>query len=157
MPFGIKSALEVWQRKAHEFIEGLDGVEVVMDDFLVVGCTVEEAMVNHDQNLFALLDRARERNLRMNPEKIKLRQQEVPFIGHLLTPQGLIPDPAKVEAIVNMPVPTDVKSLQRALGMINYLSKFLPNYLLAVTYYGSCLERMSNGTRTSNMEKPGVN
>ena len=38
MPFGIKSAFEVWQRKAHEFIEGLDGVEVVMDDFLVVGC-----------------------------------------------------------------------------------------------------------------------
>ena len=43
MLFGIKSAPEVWQRKAHEFIEGLDGVEVVTDDFLVVGCgdTVE--------------------------------------------------------------------------------------------------------------------
>ena len=129
MQFGIKSAPEVWQRKAHEFIEGLDGVEVVMDDFLVVGCgdTVEEAMTNHDQNLFALLDRARERNLKLNSEKIHLRLQEVPFMGHLLTPQGLIPDPAKVEAIVNMPVPTDVKSLRRALGMINYLSKFLPN------------------------------
>ena len=124
MPFGIKSAPEVWQRKAHELIEGLDGVEVVMDDFLVVGCgdTVEEAMVNDDRNFFALLDRARERSLKLNPEKIKLRQQEVPFIGHLLTPQGLIPDPAKVEAIVNMRVPTDVKSLRRALGMINYLS-----------------------------------
>ena len=60
MPFGIKSAPEVWQRKAHDLIEGLDGVEVVMDDFLVVGCgdAVEEAMVNHDQNLFALLERA---------------------------------------------------------------------------------------------------
>ena len=104
MPFGIISAPEVWQRKAHEFIERLDGVEVVMDDFLVVGCgdTVEEAMAYHDQNLFVLLDRARERNLKLNSEKIKLLQQQVPFIGHLLTPQGLIPDPAKVEAIVNM-------------------------------------------------------
>lgn len=57
MLFGIKSAPEVWQRKAHAFIEGLDGVEVVMDDFLEVGCgdTVEKAMTNHDQNLFALL------------------------------------------------------------------------------------------------------
>ena len=73
------------------------------------------------------MDRARERNLKLNPEKIKLRLQEMPFIGHLLTQQGLIPDYAKVEAIVNMPVPTDVKSLRRALGMINYLSKFLPN------------------------------
>ena len=51
----------------------------------------------------------------------------MPFIGHLLTPQGLIPDPTKVEAIVNMPAPNDVKSLRRALGMIIYLSKFLPN------------------------------
>ena len=57
MPFGIKSAPEVWQRKAHEFIEGLDGVEVVTDDSLVVGCgdTVEEAMANHYQNLFCLV------------------------------------------------------------------------------------------------------
>ena len=56
MPFGIKSAPEVWQKKvAHEFIEGRDGVEVVMDDFLVVGYgdTVEEAMKNHNRNLFA--------------------------------------------------------------------------------------------------------
>ena len=63
--FGIKCAPEVWQRKAHEgLIEGLDGVEVIMDDFLVVGCgdTVEKAIKYHDRNLFALLDRARERN-----------------------------------------------------------------------------------------------
>ena len=52
MPFGIKSALEVWQRKAHEFIKGLRGVEVIMDDSLVIGCgdTVEEAVVDHAEN-----------------------------------------------------------------------------------------------------------
>ena len=113
MPFGIKSATEVWQGKAHQFIEGLEGVEVVMDDFLVVECgdSMEEAMKNHDPNLFALLDQAQERNLKLNPEKIKFRLQEVPFIGHLLMPQSLIADSAKVEAIVNMPVPTDAKSL----------------------------------------------
>ena len=129
MPFGIKSAPEVCRRKAHEFIERLDGVEIIIDDFLVIGFgdTVEEAVSNHDKNLVGLLERARERNLTLNPDKIKLRLQEVPFIGHLLTPQGLIPDPAKVEAILKMPLPTDVKSLRRALGMVNYLAKFLPN------------------------------
>ena len=129
MPFGIKSAPELWQRKAHELIEGLDGVEVIMDDFLAIGFgdTGEEAMANHDKNLIGLLERARERNLKLNPEKIQLRLREVPFIGHLLTPEGLIPDPTKVEAIVNMPKPTEVKSLRRALGMVNYLAKFLPN------------------------------
>ena len=131
MPFGIKSAPEVWQRKAHEFIEGLRGVEVIMDDFLVIRCgdTVEEAVVDHDKNLVGFLERARERNLKLNPEKIRLCLKQVPFIGHLLSPQGLIPDPAKVEAIVNMPTPSDVKSLRRALGMINYFGEVFAKFI----------------------------
>ena len=48
------------------------------------------------------------------------------FIGHILTPDGLKPDPKKVEAISDMPHPTDVQSLRRFLGMVNYLAKFLP-------------------------------
>ena len=59
-------------------------------------------------------------------KKAQLRQQEVPFIGHVLTPEGLKPDPCKVEAIEQMPDPTDVHSLHRFLGMVNYLAKFLP-------------------------------
>ena len=48
------------------------------------------------------------------------------FIGHILTPDGLKPDPKKVEAINDMPHPTDVQSLRRFLGMVTYLAKFLP-------------------------------
>ena len=61
LPLGIRSALEIWQRKAHEFEEGLAGVEVIMDDFLVIGfCdTVAEAVENHDKNLFSFFERAR--------------------------------------------------------------------------------------------------
>ena len=52
---------------------------------------------------------------------------EVPYIGHLLTSEGIKPDPKKVEAVQKMPQPTDVPSVKRFLGMVNYLSKFLPN------------------------------
>ena len=57
MPFGISSAPEVWQRKMNEAIEGLCGVEVIADDFLVCGFgdTVLEAIKDHDQNLTAFL------------------------------------------------------------------------------------------------------
>ncbi|KAF7647500.1 hypothetical protein LDENG_00171570 [Lucifuga dentata] len=47
-------------------------------------------------------------------------------MGHLLTTEGLLLDPEKVAAIQNMQTPTDVKSLQRFLGFVNYLAKFLP-------------------------------
>ena len=128
MPFGINSAPEVWQQRMNEIAEGLKGVEVIADDFLVCGFgdTKEDALANHDSNLCCFLHRARSRGLRLNLEKVKLRHTAVPFIGHLLTDKGLAPDPDKVSAIVSMPTPTNVKALQEFLGMTQYLSKFLP-------------------------------
>ena len=75
----------------------------------------------------ALLDRARQTSLTLNAEKIQLRMSSVPFMGHLLTDQGLVADPGKIESIKKMPQPTDIKSLKRLLGMVNYLAKFLPH------------------------------
>lgn len=129
MPFGINSAPEIWQRSMNQLVEGLAGIEVIHDDFLIVGCgaTDEQAEADHDQNLRAFLERARERNLRLNAGKMKLKLTEVPYIGHILTRSGLRVDPTKVEAIVRMPVPEDVKAVQRLLGTVNYLAKFVPH------------------------------
>ena len=98
MPFRISSAPEVFQRKMHEFIEGLTGIEVIADDFITVGfgSTFEEATHDHDKNLLVFLKRCEERSVRLNAEKLKRRQREVPFIGHLVTDKGLRVDPAKV-------------------------------------------------------------
>ena len=98
MPFGISSAPEVFQRKMHELIEGLMGIEVVADDFFVVGHgkTFGEATKDHDKTLLEFLKRCKERNVRLNPEKLKLRQSQVLFIGYMATDQGQKVDPAKV-------------------------------------------------------------
>ena len=58
---------------------------------------------------------------------VSYRKQEVPYIGHVLTPHSLKPDPSKFKAILAMPTPSDKKVLKRLLGMITYLAKFLPN------------------------------
>ena len=50
----------------------------------------------------------------------------MPFIGHLLTSEGQAPDPNKTSVVTNMPTPKNAKSLQQLLGMVQYLSKFLP-------------------------------
>ena len=129
MAFGICSAPEVFQRRMHQLIEGLQGVEVVADDFVVIGFgdTLEEAVKDHDQNLDAVLRRCAARGIKLNSSKVRLRRQEVPFIGHVTTDKGLRADPTKVQAITQMPRPTDVAGVQRLLGMIQYLAKFLPN------------------------------
>ena len=97
MPFGICSAPEVFQRRIHQLIEGLKGVEVVVDDFVVVGFgdTLEDAVKDHDLSLEAFLQRCGDRGIKLNSGKVQLRKQVVPFIGHVATDQGLRADPTK--------------------------------------------------------------
>ena len=85
----------------HELIEGLQGVEVIADDLMTVGYgkSQEEAVRDHDENLTAFLQRCADRGIKLNPEKVKLRLREVPFIGHIASDKGLAVDPTKVRAI----------------------------------------------------------
>ena len=64
--------------------------------------------------------------MKLNPKKCQFKVTKVPYVGHILSDTGIHPDPEKVRAITEMPSPSDVKGLQRFLGMVNYLSKFLP-------------------------------
>ena len=123
LPFGIKSAPEVFQKHMKQLLEGLDGVDVIMDDILVWG----EDIRQHDERLIKPLHRLGAIGLKLNKDKCKIGLTEIPYIGHLLSEQGVKPDPSKVDAILNMPCPTDKQDLQRFMGMIAYLSKFIPN------------------------------
>ena len=66
-----------------------------------------------------------EKDLHLNADKFKLNCDVVPFFGHLQTKIGLKPDPKKVEAIHNWPVPKDITQLQSFLGAVNYLAKII--------------------------------
>ena len=130
MPFGINVAPEEFQRRLHDALQGLDGIACIADDMLVYGCgeTSQDATADHDRKMTNLLNRCRERGIRLNKEKFKLHRETVSFMGHLLTPQGLKPDPAKIEAIQAMPHPVDKKGVQRLIGMATYLAKFVPEF-----------------------------
>lgn len=128
MPFGIKSAQEVFQKRVSQLFENLKGVETDIDDILVWGTTRKE----HDDRLRSVLNRCQEVGLTLNAEKCKFRVKEVTYIGHTLSADGVRPDQEKIRAIKEMPAPTDKKGIQRLLGTINYLAKFVPN-MSAVT------------------------
>ena len=129
MPFGINKAPEEHQRRQTEHVSDLPGVAVIVDDHLVFGCgnTMEEACKGHDNNLCRLLEKARKIGLRFNSGKMRLRHEEVRYLGHLISGDGLKRDPEKVAAIMKMQKPTDMKSTQRFIGFVNYLAKLLPN------------------------------
>ena len=103
--------------------ESIEGVEVVVGVILVWGESEEQ----HDARLIQVLEKAQVHNLKLNEAKCHIKQQEVSCIGHILTKEGLILNPKKTEAINNMEAPQNKKELQRYLGMIMYLAKFIPN------------------------------
>ena len=63
----------------------------------------------------------------MNRKKCKFAVNEVNFLGHVITSNGIKPDPEKLAAILEMEEPEDVSAVRRFLGMINYLWKFIPH------------------------------
>ncbi|XP_046560092.1 uncharacterized protein K02A2.6-like [Haliotis rubra] len=123
LPFGLNVSSEIFQRKLTEALDGLPGVVCIADDVLIHGKDVN----HHDENLKQFLTRCREKNIRLNPNKLELRLSEITFMGHVITKDGLKSDPEKVRAIHDMPVPSNTEELRRFLGLVNYLAKFLPN------------------------------
>lgn len=115
MPCGIHSALEVFHKWIAELLYDID-------DILVWGRTIEE----HDERLEQVLQRAKQGNLRLNPDKCQIRRIQVLYIGLVLTGEGIKPDESKLKALTEMPVPEDKHGIQQLLGMVNYVAKFAP-------------------------------
>ena len=129
-PQGISSAPEEYQLRQVQAYEGLRNVLVVADDAIVfgTGATEDEARRDHDRNLRALFQRARETGLKINKKKLQLGRKSVRYLGHIISDEGVKADPEKVRAIVEMEKPSDPKAVMRLLGMANYLLSFMPNF-----------------------------
>ena len=117
MPFGISVAPEEFQIGIDENLEGLDGVKAIADDILIQGDreTIEEATASHDKRLLTLLERCKQKNIKLNKEKFQLRKTELSFMGVVLTDKGVKPDPKKQDCIQSVPAPTNKDEVIRLL------------------------------------------
>ena len=112
----------MYQRTMDEMLEGIENAHAVMDDILVAGTD----QAHHDAVLREVIERAVSYNLKLNFDKVKIRKSRVPYVGHVITENGLMPDPEKIRAVRNMPAPDSKEGVRRFLGFIRYLAKFLP-------------------------------
>ena len=123
MPFGISSASEVQQRKTMQVFGDLEGVHVMADDTLIAAANEED----HDRIMCKVMDRARQHNVKFKQSKTQFKKSEVKYMGVVISAEGLKPDETKIRAILDMPDPTDRAGLQRLIGMLNFLSPFIPD------------------------------
>ena len=90
----------------------------------------------HDKNLLKLMQTAQDHGLVFNSNKCSICQPQISFYGAIFTVQDMKPDPAKVQALQDLPAPHNPKQLQCFLGLFNYLHPFLPGLSSKTTFLG---------------------
>lgn len=123
LTFGMSCASEVFQSVIERVLAGIKNVKSFIDDILVFG----ENEAEHDAVLEAVLGRLNECGITINAAKCQFRKNQVTFMGHQLTDQGINPSDDKVDAIRRFRSPETAEELRSFLGLINYLGKFIPN------------------------------
>ncbi|UYV63519.1 K02A2.6-like [Cordylochernes scorpioides] len=111
------------QKIMRDLLQDLEGTENSMDDILIHAPDPQTLEIRTR----AVLQRLKENGIKLNRDKCKFKLQEVQIIGHIVTTEGIKIDPEKVRAIGGIKSPSNKQELKRLLGMIQYLSKFIPN------------------------------
>ncbi|KAI8490629.1 hypothetical protein Bbelb_318970 [Branchiostoma belcheri] len=122
LPFGLKVSQDVFQRKVDETYRGCKGAIGIADDIQVFGKTERD----HDLHLHEAMEKTRQAGIKLNAAKCTIKESECTFFGMIYSADGVKPDPEKVEAITNMEEPRDKKELRSFLGLIQYMSSFIP-------------------------------
>lgn len=123
LPFGLSSSPEIFQRENMKIFSDIPGVQVYFDDIIVAASTEEE----HDRILNTVVKRALEYGVRFNPIKLQYKVSSVNYLGLVFSNDGLQPDKKHVESIMSIKEPQNKKSLQKFLGVITFLHKFIPH------------------------------
>ncbi|RVW86146.1 Retrovirus-related Pol polyprotein from transposon 17.6 [Vitis vinifera] len=126
MPFGLCNAPATFQRCMlsifSDMVERI--MEVFMDDITVYGSSYEECLLH----LEAVLQRCIEKDLVLNWEKCHFMVQQGIVLGHIISKNGIEVDKAKVELIVKLPPPTNVKGIRQFLGHVGFYRRFIKDF-----------------------------
>lgn len=126
MPFGLKNAPSTFQRLMNSILrEFINKICVVyMDDILVFSTSLEE----HISNLKIIFGTLKKSGLKLQIDKCNFLNKETEYLGHILTPQGVKPNPEKITVIQNLKLPTTQKQIKSFLGITGFYRKFIKDY-----------------------------
>jgi hypothetical protein len=126
LPFGLTNAPATFQALMNNVLRPFldDFVVVYLDDICIYSKTPEEHL-KHVETVLSLLKKHR---LYVGLDKCTFGQDEIDFLGHVISKDGIKTDPKKVEAVVNWPTPRTVRDVRAFLGLTGYYRRFIQHY-----------------------------
>ncbi|KAL0147989.1 hypothetical protein M9458_056716, partial [Cirrhinus mrigala] len=126
MPFGLSNSPAVFQALVNDVLRDMvdQFIYVYLHDILIFSPSLQE----HVQHVRRVLQRLLENGLFVKMEKCVFHAHSVPFLGYIVSSEGIRMDPNKVKAVVDWPTPDSRKALQRFLGFANFYQRFIRNF-----------------------------
>lgn len=140
MPFGLTNAPAVFQSAMNSILQDLNFVVVYLDDILIFSSSPEE----HVDHVRVVLERLQKHRYYCKLSKCEFFKRSVTFLGHVVSSDGVRPDPRKTAVIRDWPTPRNVSELRSFLGLANYFRKFLQGYSSVVAPLTALLSKKAS-------------
>jgi hypothetical protein len=126
MPFGLSNALATFQSLMNQLLQPFlrKFALVFFDDILIYNKTMEE----HCQHVQQILQTLRKHKLFAKLSKCTFGQQQIEYLGDIISAQGVSTDPTKIQAVQDCPVPKSITELRAFLGLAGYYRRFIRDY-----------------------------
>ena len=133
--FGLRNAPSAFCEVMARILDGLENVFVLLDDVLIISTDWDD----HLRTLDEFLNRCIEHGITLKPSKTYLAAESIDYLGFRLSRNGIEPLKAKVDPILQYPLPKTRRQLRRFVGMTNFYSRFVQNSsLLLAPLYKLC-------------------
>jgi hypothetical protein len=124
MPFGLKNAPPTFQRAMNIIFAHMPNVLVYMDDIIIFSDNLTEHL-KHLESVFKQLSHF---NLKLQLDKTEFFKRELLYLGHVISEEGIKPNPLKLAAIKEFPLPKNAKEIKQFLGLTGYYRKMIRDY-----------------------------
>ena len=124
MPFGLSGAPGSFQLFMDKIFRGLSYVTIYLDDILVHSADEE----THKAHLMEVFDKLATAGVTLLCKKCKIGMTSVAYLGHVFSANGMVPDPNKIQAVQEWPVPSTIAGGQQFLGLASYYRRYIEHF-----------------------------
>ena len=149
LPFGLKNAPPFFQMTMNKLFHDMPYVIVYMDDITILS----DDPIQHQQHLLSVFNRLNQYNIKIRIDKCAFAQRSVEYLGFNVDANGCHITNKYKSKIINIPTPNNKKQLQRFIGLIQYLYKFIPSLQLELKPFHNFMKKNAIFQWTNELDK----